>query len=99
MLAPHPEKSNKKEITRKKTDTIALKSLSLFLVLLIYNIFILITHTKTTRKKVIVFLMKKNTYQKTFQKSSDMILSFFKGVKVKYLTPMAKLYQGKAINR
>jgi hypothetical protein len=99
MLAPHQEKSNKKEITPKNTDTIALKSLSLFLVLLFYNILILITHTKTTRKKVIVFLMKKSIYQKTFQKSIDMISLFFKGVKVNYLTPMAKLYQGKAIKQ
>jgi hypothetical protein len=43
--------------------------------------------------------MKKSTYQKTLKKSSDMLSLFFKGVKVNYLTPMAKLYQGKAIKR
>ena len=46
-----------------------------------------------------VIKLKYTPYYKKIKKSSNMILSFFKGVKLKHLTATTKLYLIKALKR
>jgi hypothetical protein len=46
-----------------------------------------------------VIKLKYAPYYKKIKKSSNTLLSFFKGVKLKYLTAITKLYPIKALKR